>query len=106
MTQFDTSHEVIMVHVYLTEGEKLLKQILTYLHEDHNVQGVTVFRGIAGFGQSGVMHSSSLLTLSMDLPIIVEFFDKPETISKIIKHLKTILKPEHIVFWRATTVIE
>ena len=105
MNEIENGLDVIMVRVYLTEGEKLLKQTLAYLHDEHRVQGVTVFRGIAGFGRSGVMHSSTLLDLTMDLPLVVEFFDEPEKVSLIIKHLKTLLEPEHIVFWSAQTAV-
>ncbi len=48
MNEIKAGREVLVVRVYLTEGEKLLKQILSDLHDDHRVQGVTVFRGIAG----------------------------------------------------------
>ena len=105
MNKMGTGRDVMMVRVYLTEGEKLLKQILSYLHDEHRVQGVTVYRGIAGFGRSGVMHSSTLLDLSMDLPLVVEFFHESEKISEIIKYLKTLLEPEHIVYWSAQTAI-
>ncbi len=106
MNENETDRDVIIVRVYLTEGEKKLKQILSYLHDEHRVQGVTVFRGIAGFGSSGEMHSSALLDLSLDLPLVVEFFDQPEKSSQIIENLKTLLEPEHIVFWQAKTAIK
>ena len=48
---------VTMVRVYLTEG-RLLDELVKFLHDESNVQGVTVFRGITGFGKSGHMHSS------------------------------------------------
>lgn len=93
--------QVIMVRVYIMEAEKLLKPILHYLHEKHKVRGVTVFRGITGFGQSGVMHTASLLDLSMDLPLAVEFFDTPDRITPILDHLATLLEPGHIICWQA-----
>ena len=45
--------EVTMVHIYLTEGDKLLNQIMRQLHDTEKVDGVTVFRGITGFGKQG-----------------------------------------------------
>jgi uncharacterized protein len=93
--------DVTLVRVYLTEGERLLKTLLARLHDDEKVKGVTVFRGVAGFGRSGVMHSSSLLDLSLDLPIVVEFFDEPAKVTRLLKHLKDVLPPGHVVSWPA-----
>jgi hypothetical protein len=90
-----------MVRIYLTEGEKLVKILLARLHDEEKVRGVTVFRGISGFGQSGVMHSSSLLDLSMKLPIVIEFFDEPAKVERILSHLKSQLPPDHVVSWFA-----
>ena len=93
--------EVTMVRIYLTEGERLLKTLLARLHDEEKVRGVTVFRGISGFGRSGVVHSSTLLDLSLDLPVIVEFFDTPEKVRRILDHLKDQLPPGHVVSWSA-----
>ncbi len=93
--------EVTMVRVYLTEAEKSLKVLLAKLHDEEKVLGVTVFRGVSGFGRSGVVHSSSLLDLSLDLPMVVEFFDKPAKVRRILAHLKKILPPGHVVTWPA-----
>jgi hypothetical protein len=93
--------DVTMVRVYLTEGSKLVKELLARLHDEEKVQGVTVFRGIAGFGKSGVMHSSTLLDLSMKLPVVIEFFDEPAKVERILSHLQSQLPPGHVVKWAA-----
>jgi hypothetical protein len=93
--------DVTMVRIYLTEGEGRLKELLGKLHDEEKVMGVTVFRGISGFGRSGHIHSTSLLDLSMDLPIVIEFFDEPEKAGRIVDHLAGTLKPGHMVSWQA-----
>jgi PII-like signaling protein len=93
--------EVTVVRVYLTETEKLLKKLLAKLHDEEKVSGVTVFRGISGFGRSGVVHSSTLLDLSLDLPVVIEFFDEPAKVKRILAHLADILPPGHVVSWPA-----
>jgi len=93
--------EVLMVRIYLTETEKSLKPLLAKLHDEEKVAGVTVFRGISGFGRSGVMHSSSLLDLSLDLPLVLEFFDEPAKVQRILAHLRDLLPPGHVVSWTA-----
>jgi len=94
---------VTFVRIYLTEADKRLKDLLRCLHDEEKVRGVTVFRAVSGFGRSGVMHSSSLLDLSLDLPVTVEFFDLPERVEEILKHFVDKFEPGHIVCWRADT---
>lgn len=93
--------DVTMVRIYLTEAGKLLKTLLAKLHDEEKVRGVTVFRGVSGFGRSGVMHSASLLDLALDLPVVVEFFDEPAKVNRILSHLKDLLPPGHVVSWTA-----
>ena len=92
---------IIIARAYLTEGDKLLKTIMSYLHDEIKVDGVTVFRAISGFGKSGTYHSTELLTMSLDLPLVVEFFGEEHKIKQALAHLKTILKPGHIIYWKA-----
>jgi len=92
---------VTMIRIYLTEQEKLTSQLLDLLHDEEQVQGVTVFRGISGFGQSGKLHSSSLLDLSLDLPIVIEFFEQPQKATAILERLDKIVPSGHIVSWQA-----
>lgn len=93
--------DVTMVRVYLTESEKTLKTLLAKLHDEEKVRGVTVFRGISGFGRSGKVHSATLLDLSLDLPVVIEFFDEPAKVQRIFAHLKGILPAGHVVSWPA-----
>ena len=97
--------DVTFVRIYLTEGEGRMPALLERLHDEEKVHGVTVFRGISGFGKSGVMHSSTLLDMSLDLPLVVEFFDIPEKVDTILEHLRADLEPGHIVRWPATLLV-
>ena len=93
--------QVTMVRIYLTEGRHQLQQLMKLLHDEEKVCGVTAFRGIAGFGKSGKMHSSTLLDMSLDLPLVLEFFDRPEKVATVLEHLNTMLQPGHVVSWPA-----
>lgn len=96
------SRSIYIARVYITESSHLLKSILTYLKEDVCIRGVTVFRAISGFGETG-NHTSSLMDLSLDLPLVVEFFDEQPKIEKALDHLSSVIKATHIVFWEAKT---
>lgn len=91
--------QMVMVRVYVLEAEKLLQPMLSYLHDQVKVRGVTVFRGISGFGKSGHMHSSSLIDLSLNSPIAIEFFDEQLRVDEMIKHLRTMVDEGHITYW-------
>jgi uncharacterized protein len=46
--------------------------------------GATVLRGPMGFGAKSHLHTSKILRLSMDLPIIIEIIDSEENVNKMI----------------------
>jgi PII-like signaling protein len=86
-----------LVRVYLSDGRHEARQVIKWLEQ--NKIRFTVFRGIAGLGSDGLVHKASLLDLSSDLPMVIEFFDKPEQINDIINTIKTMVEADHIVSW-------
>ena len=98
--------EVWVARVYLHEAKSQMEDLLEYLHDENKVRGVTVYRGITGFGSSGKYHSSNLIDMSLDLPLTIEFFDVPEKVKTIIKELNKRIKPGHIVYWPANINME
>lgn len=94
--------EITMARIYIREQEHLLEQIVNYLKTDAQIRGFTVFRGISGYaGDSGKESSAKLIDLSLDLPLVVEFFDSSHKIEQVIHELQKIVKPEHIISWNA-----
>ena len=88
-----------MARVYTLEGESPIDKILSFLHDDEKVIGVTLIRAIAGYGKSGQLHTTSLLSLSLQLPLIVEFFDQEDRVLEIIPKLRDKFDLRHIVSW-------
>ena len=64
-------------------------------------RGLVVFRGIAGFGDSGEVHASDLLRLNVDLPLVIEFFDTPKVVDAALALLDGLVPAGHILSWRA-----
>ena len=93
--------DITMVRVYLAEGRSDLNKVEKWLQMEGNVRGYTVFRGIAGVGADGKKHTASLLDLSSELPIVIEFFDAPDRIEAILEMLQKLVKADHIVSWSA-----
>lgn len=70
-----------------SDGKPLYQAILTKL-KDEGLAGVTVIRGVEGFGELHKVHMARLLELSADLPMIVECIDSPHKIKAIIPEIK------------------
>lgn len=60
-------------------GKTLYSAIVERLRKE-GFAGVTALQGIMGFGANSRIHAAHLLTLSEDLPIVIEIVDKPERI--------------------------
>jgi PII-like signaling protein len=74
-----------LLRIYIGESDKyngknLYHYLVEYLRKN-NYSGITVLRGIAGFGKASKVHTSNLLELSSDLPIVIEIVDVPDRIS-------------------------
>jgi len=92
---------VSIVRIYVREGEHLLDKVVTFLQEEVEVAGVTVLRGIAGFSDGGNLHSAFLTDLSLDLPLVIEFFDDPDRAKAVLHSLVRRFPLRHIVSWSA-----
>ncbi|MFZ2168258.1 MAG: DUF190 domain-containing protein [Methylococcaceae bacterium] len=99
------TQSITIARIYLREGEHLLAKIIKLLHEEEKVSGVTVLQGVMGFGPDGKIRTSHLLDLSMDLPLIIEFYDLPERVESVINHLQINMGLSHVVSWSATSHI-
>jgi CBS domain-containing protein len=75
--------------IYIGESDKWRgKALHVALLETLRAQGMagaTVTRGLAGFGAHSVVHTANILTLSMDLPLIIQAIDTPEKIESVLK---------------------
>ena len=98
--------EVTLVRIYCSEAGHQHRKIIDMLHQDHRVAGVTAFRGIAGFGKSGDIHEAGLLDISLDLPVIIEFFDRPDKVAGVLPLLNEMVGPGHVVSWSAHANLE
>ncbi len=86
-----TSERDVILRIYLGEkdhikGKPLYEQIVIKARE-LNLAGATVLHGILGFGADSRMHSSRVLALSNDLPVIIEIVDSEENIQKIMPYI-------------------
>jgi len=92
---------VRIARVYLTEADHQLSEIMQYLHDTKSISGATAYRGVEGYGSSGEIHDSSLIDLSFNLPITVEFFDESNNVLTVLEHLKENFNLSQTISWLA-----
>jgi len=81
----------LLVRIYVGEadhrnGKPLYQAIVTFLR-DRGMAGTTVLRGIEGFGANARLHTTRILRLSEDLPILIEVVDSEARIREILPEL-------------------
>lgn len=88
--------EAILLRIFIGESDeyegKPLYRYLVELFRKEGLAGATVLRGITGFGKTSHIHTTSILRLSTDLPIVIEVADKKENIERIKPKLDQIIK--------------
>jgi hypothetical protein len=72
------------------DGRPLYQAIVETLRRE-GLAGATVLRGIEGFGKSSRLHTSHILRLSEDLPIVIECVDSAERIEAILPNLDAMI---------------
>jgi len=73
------------------DHEPLYEQIV-FEAKRRNLAGATVMRGIMSYGASSLIHSSKLLRLSEDLPIIIEIVDSEENINTFLPVVESLIE--------------
>ncbi len=65
-------------------GKKPVYEVLIDIFYRKKISGVSVFRGVAGYGSDGVYHTQKMLTLSGKMPVKIEVVDSEEMINRVL----------------------
>lgn len=81
----------LLVRIYIGEsdqwhGKPLYQAIVAFLR-DRGIAGATVLRGIEGFGAKAHLHTSRILQLSQDLPVLIEVVDQEDRLRSVLPEL-------------------
>ncbi len=72
------------LRIYTTEAAQheghCLYEMIMKKTKEHQMAGITITRGIGGFGRKGHTHSTRLVELSGNLPVIIDIIDTEEKI--------------------------
>jgi len=84
--------EQLLMRIFIGEADKHsskpLHRALVDLFRARKLAGVTVLRGILGFGAKSHLHSAQLLRLSQDLPMVIEVVDTQENIDRVMPEVE------------------
>jgi len=88
--------EGYLLRVFIGESDQwqstpLYEAIVLKARELH-MAGATVLRGPMGFGAQSRVHTSKILRLSTDLPIIVEIVDSKDKIDELMPHIDAMVQ--------------
>lgn len=87
----------------LWHGRPLYEAIVLKARELH-LAGATVLRGVMGYGASSRLHTTKVLRLSEDLPIVVEIVDAREKIELILPFLDESVRDGLVTLERAEVI--
>jgi len=73
------------------DGHKPLYESIVLKAREAGLAGVTVLRGVMGFGRHSIVHTAKILRLSEDLPMIVEIVDSLEKIEAFLPLLDELI---------------
>jgi uncharacterized protein len=87
--------QAVSLRIYFGEQDqyehKPLYEVLVMEARKMHMAGATVYRSPLGFGHSSLVHSSKILRLSEDLPLVIEMIDGKESIDNFLKQVDSIL---------------
>jgi len=85
-----------LLRIFIGESEKVdgkpLYQQLVEKARTHGLAGATVWRGMMGYGANSCIHTSKILRLSQDLPVIVEIVDAREKLETFLAEIDSMIK--------------
>ena len=101
-----------LLRIFIGESDrwpgKPLYEAIVEVARREGLAGATVIRGIEGFGADSHLHTTRILRLSQDLPVVVEIVDREEAIARVLPELDKMvgegmvtLERVHVISYRS-----
>lgn len=89
-------HDATLLRIFLGESDRWehqpLYEAIVLKAREMRLAGATVLRGPAGYGKSSRLHTTKILRLSYDLPLVIEIVDAEEKINEFLPVLDKMMK--------------
>lgn len=99
----------LLVRIYIGESDQWhgrpLYQSIVELLRERGLAGATVLRGIEGFGAKAHLHTTRILRLSQDLPVLIESVDQEDRIRAVLPELDAMVGDGLITLERVEVVV-
>ena len=87
--------EAMLLRIFLGEDERHhhqpLYEVIVLKAREMHLAGATVLRGPMGFGHSSRLHTTKILRLSGDLPVVIEIVDSVDRINEFLPPLDAMM---------------
>lgn len=81
----------VFIHEALRHKGRYLYEVIVEQARREGMAGATVFRGMEGYGLHRHLHTTRLLDVSDDLPVVVEIVDTTERIRQFLPGLEPLI---------------
>jgi len=100
--------DAVLLRIFFGEDDKFnrlpLYEAIVLKAREMGLGGATVLRGHIGFGRSSHIHTTKILRLSQDLPVIVEIVDSQERIDAFLPVLDTMMSSGLVTIERVQVI--
>jgi hypothetical protein len=98
-----------LLRIFIGEADKWegrpLYEAIVHLAKKEGMAGATAIKGFLGFGCKSHLHTSKILRLSEDLPIVIELVDSEEKITRFLPHLDQMVKEGLITLEKVNVIM-
>ena len=95
--------------IFIGEADKWhgqpLYEAIVHLAKKEGMAGATALKGFMGFGAKSHMHTTKLLRLSEDLPIVIEIVDSEEKINLFLPFLDPMVQEGLITLEKVNVIM-
>jgi hypothetical protein len=89
------SRDAVLLRIFIGEDDKFqhqpLYEAIVLKAREMSLAGATVLRGPMGFGHSSVLHTTKILRLSQDLPLVIEIVDTEDKIRSFVAAIENMM---------------
>ncbi len=101
--------EGVLLRILIDESSRCqgrpLYEVIVYKARELHLAGATVLKGVLGYGSDSMIHSTKVLRLSEDLPMIIEIVDTREKINTILPFLDENVKEGLITMEKVSVIM-
>jgi uncharacterized protein len=81
----------LLARIYIGESDtwhgRPLYEAIVHLLRDRGLAGATVIRGLEGFGAKHHLHTARILSLTTDLPVLIEVVDQEDRLRAVLPEI-------------------